>query len=206
VARYLESATDQVNNAGNKIHMAFLGEPAVMSRPSFLYSLMSIQSTSFCLNRRKVIPGMLCLLVGVVSLVLPWLLRIDELVCPIAQHPAGDKWSLPRRGQLVHAFSVLDQLEHEVSFAEFERMNLLAVITPQLLLVERYSGQGQFLCLLEEVDAIFVGFFGLPFNVLTHSWRVEFDVSGQHSFCSVVQKEGCEADRAIWSAAQAPEY
>jgi hypothetical protein len=60
--------------------------------------------------------------------------------------------------------------------------------------------------LLEEVDAVFAGFFGLPLHVLDHSWHVEFDVSGQHSLCSVDQEEGCEADRAIRSGAQAPEH
>jgi hypothetical protein len=44
------------------------------------------------------VPGILCLLVGVVSLVLPRLLRIDQVLRPIAQHPADDERSLPRRG------------------------------------------------------------------------------------------------------------
>jgi hypothetical protein len=35
-------------------------------------------------------------------------LRIDEVVRPLADYPADDEWSLPRRGQVVHAFSVLD--------------------------------------------------------------------------------------------------
>jgi hypothetical protein len=116
------------------------------------------------------IPRTLCLLVGVVSLVLPWLLRIDEVVCPITQHLADDKLSLLVRGQLVHAFGILDQPEHKVSFVEFEGTNLPAVIAPQLLLVESCSGQGQFSSLLEEVDAIFASFFGLLFSVLDHSW------------------------------------
>jgi hypothetical protein len=38
-------------------------------------------------------------------------LRIDEVVCPIAQHPADDERPLPRGGQLVHTFGVLDQPE-----------------------------------------------------------------------------------------------
>jgi hypothetical protein len=88
------------------------------------------------------VPGMLCFLVGVVSLVLPRFLHIDEVVCPIAQHPADDEWPLPRGGQLVHTFGVLDQQEYKVSFVEFERMNFPAVIASQLLLVERISGQG----------------------------------------------------------------
>jgi hypothetical protein len=133
-------------------------------------------------------------------------LRIDEVVYPIAQHPADDKRSLPRRGQLVHAFGVLDQPEHEVSFVEFKRTNLPPVIAPQLLLVERCSRQGQFSSLLEEVDAVFAGFFGFLFSVLNHSWRIKFDVSGQHNFYSIDQKEGCVADRAIQSGAQAPKY
>jgi hypothetical protein len=99
----------------------------------------------------------------------------------------------------------LDQPEHEVSFTECERMNLPAVIGLQLLLVERCSRQGQFSRLLEKVDAIFAGFFGLLLCVLDHSWHVEFDVGGQHSLCSIDQEEGCEVDRTIWSGTQALE-
>jgi hypothetical protein len=69
-------------------------------------------------------------------------LRVNEVVCPIAQHPANDERSLPGRGQLVHAFGVLDQPEYEISFMEFERMNLPVVIASQLFLVKRCSGQG----------------------------------------------------------------
>jgi hypothetical protein len=37
----------------------------------------------------------------------------------------------------VHAFGVLDQPEYEISFAERERTDLPAMISLQLLLVER---------------------------------------------------------------------
>jgi hypothetical protein len=37
----------------------------------------------------------------------------------------------------VHAFGVLDQLEYEISFVECERTDLPAVVSLQLLLVER---------------------------------------------------------------------
>jgi hypothetical protein len=72
------------------------------------------------------------LLIGVVSLILPRLLHVDKVVHPITQHPANDKGSLPGRGQLVHAFGVLDQPEHKVSFAEFERSNLPGMIVIRL--------------------------------------------------------------------------
>jgi hypothetical protein len=36
----------------------------------------------------------------------------------------------------VHAFSVLDQTEYEISFAERERMDLPTVVSSQLLLIE----------------------------------------------------------------------
>jgi hypothetical protein len=80
---------------------------------------------------------MLHLLVRVVCLVLLGLLCIDEVVSPIAQHPDDNEWSLPRRGQLVHAFGVLDQPEYEVSFVKRERMDFSAMVSSQLLLVER---------------------------------------------------------------------
>jgi hypothetical protein len=37
----------------------------------------------------------------------------------------------------VHAFSVFDQPEYEISFAECERTDLPAVVSSQLLLIER---------------------------------------------------------------------
>jgi hypothetical protein len=55
------------------------------------------------------------------------------------------------------------------------------------------------LCLLEEVDAIFTSFFCLLFHVLDNSGHIEFDVGGQHRFCSVDQEERSEADRTIRS-------
>jgi hypothetical protein len=64
-------------------------------------------------------------------------LYVNEVVCPIAQHPADNERSLPRRGQLVHAFSALDQPEYEISFAKRERANFSAVVSSQLLLIER---------------------------------------------------------------------
>jgi hypothetical protein len=37
----------------------------------------------------------------------------------------------------VHAFSALDQPEYEISFTKCERMDLSAVVSSQLLLIER---------------------------------------------------------------------
>jgi hypothetical protein len=37
----------------------------------------------------------------------------------------------------VHAFAVLDQPEYEISFAKRERANFLAMVSSQLLLIER---------------------------------------------------------------------
>jgi hypothetical protein len=63
-------------------------------------------------------------------------LCIDEVVCPIAEHPADNERSLPRRGQLVHALGVLDQPEYKISFAKREWTDLPAVVSLQLLLIE----------------------------------------------------------------------
>jgi hypothetical protein len=80
---------------------------------------------------------MLGLLVRVICLVLFGLLHVDEAIYPIAQHPADNERSLPGRRQLVHALSALDQPEYEISFAKCEWANFLAVVSSQLLLVER---------------------------------------------------------------------
>jgi hypothetical protein len=37
----------------------------------------------------------------------------------------------------VHALSALDQLEYEISFAKHERVNFSAMVSSQLLLIER---------------------------------------------------------------------
>jgi hypothetical protein len=78
----------------------------------------------------------------------------------------------------MHAFGVLDRPKYEISFAEREQMDLLAVVSSQLLLVEHRSGQSLLSCLLKEVDAVFVSFFRLHFRVLDHSGRIKFDVGG----------------------------
>jgi hypothetical protein len=106
----------------------------------------------------------------------------------------------------VHAFGVLDQPEYEISFVERERTDLPTVIASQLLLIERCSGQGLLSCLLEEVDVVFTSLFRFLLRVLDRSWHIEFDVGGQHSLCPEDQEEGSEADRTVWSGAQAPEH
>jgi hypothetical protein len=58
-----------------------------------------------------------------------------------------------------------------------------------------------FSCFLEEVDAIFMSFFCLLLSALDNSGRIEFNVHGQHCFCSIDQEKWCEANRAIWSGA-----
>jgi hypothetical protein len=80
---------------------------------------------------------MLRLVVRVICLVLSGLLSVDEVICPISQHPADNEWSLLGRRQLVHALSALDQPEYEISFAERERANFPAMVSSQLLLIER---------------------------------------------------------------------
>jgi hypothetical protein len=79
---------------------------------------------------------MLRLLVRVICLVLPGLLCVDEVICPIAWHPADNERSLPGKRQLVHALGVLDQLEYKISFAKREWADFPAVVSSQLLLIE----------------------------------------------------------------------
>jgi hypothetical protein len=55
VAQCSEPTSGQVNNVGSKIHEVFFMELAVTSCSIILHSLTSVQSTSFCLNRRKVL-------------------------------------------------------------------------------------------------------------------------------------------------------
>jgi hypothetical protein len=106
----------------------------------------------------------------------------------------------------VHTFGVLDQPEYEISFVKHEWMNLLAMVSSQLLLIECGSGQGLLSCLLEEVNTIFTDFFCLLLRVLDHSGRIKFNVGGQHCLCPIDQEERGEADRAVGSGAQALEY
>ena len=70
---------------------------------------------------------------GDVLLVLPRLACVDEVVgVAVAQGSADDERALPWRGQLALACLLLD----EVAFTECERLDLLAVVVPQALLVD----------------------------------------------------------------------
>ena len=57
------------------------------------------------------------------------------------------------------AGSSLDPSEHQVPFAEGEWLDPLAVVVPELLLLDGRPAQGQLAGLLEEVDAVFSCFF-----------------------------------------------
>ena len=81
---------------------------------------------------------------GGVPLALLRLARVDEVVgVAITQGPAHDERAFPWRGQLVLACLLLDESEVEVAFTECERLDLLAVVVPQALLVDSRAAKCQ---------------------------------------------------------------
>ena len=83
------------------------------------------------------IPWPLRLLAGVVSLACSRLLSVDQVVGVVAQHFADDERAFPRWRQLVLAGCSLDQPEHKVAFLEDPGFDPAAMITAQVLLVNR---------------------------------------------------------------------
>ena len=100
---------------------------------------------------------------------------------------------------------LLDKLEDEVSLAEREGLDLLAVAMPQALLIDGGLAKGQKACFFEQVDAVFTGFLGLGFCVHYDSWRVELDVGWDDSFCSIDEEEQGEPGRPVWRCSETPE-
>ena len=92
---------------------------------------------------------------------------------------------------------LLDESEDEVTLAEREGLDLLAVVVPQALLVDGRATERQKACFFEQVDAIFAGFSGFGFGVHRDARRVELDVSRDDSFVSVDEEEQGELGRPI---------
>ena len=92
---------------------------------------------------------------------------------------------------------LLDESENEVAFAECERLDLLAVVVPQALLVDGRAAKSQKARLFEQVDTVFTGFFGFGFGVHRDARRVELDVGRDDGFGSVDKEERGEPGRPI---------
>src|SRR6266566_1130316 len=100
------------------------------------------------------VPGPAGLLAGCVSLALVRLLRVNEVVrVPVAESLADDDGAFPGGSQLVLAGCSLDEPEYEVALAECERLDLLAVVVAQALLVDGGPAEGQEARFLEQIDA-----------------------------------------------------
>ena len=76
------------------------------------------------------------LLARIVSLACSGLLRVDEVVGVVARHLADDEGAFPRCRELVLAGYSLDQPEHKVSLLEGSWLDLLVVVSAQVLLVD----------------------------------------------------------------------
>ena len=84
---------------------------------------------------------------------------------------------------------LLDEAEDEVTLAERERLDLLAVVVPQTLLVDGRAAERQEAGFFEQVDTIFAGLSGFGFGVHRDARRVELDVGRDDSFGSVDEEE-----------------
>ena len=84
---------------------------------------------------------------------------------------------------------LLDESEDEVAFAECERLDLLAVVVPQALLVDGRTAERQEARFFEQVDTIFACLSGFGFGVHRDARRVELDVGQDDGFGSVDEEE-----------------
>jgi len=100
---------------------------------------------------------------------------------------------------------LLDESEDEVAFVECERLDLLAVVVPQALLVDSRAAKCQKARLFKQVDTVFTCFSCFCFGVHRDARRVELDVGRDDGFGSVDKEEQGEPGRPVWCCAQTPE-
>ena len=98
---------------------------------------------------------------------------------------------------------LLDESEDEVAFAECERLDLLAVVVPQALLVDSRAAKCQKARLFEQVDATCLSC--LFFSVHHDARQVKLDDDRDDVFGSVDEEEWGELGRPVWRRAQTPE-
>ena len=115
----------------------------------------------------------------------------------VAQGSAHDERALPWRGQLVLACLLLDESEDEVAFAECERLDLLAVVVPQALLVDSRTAKCQKARFFEQFNTVFACLSGFGFGVHRDARRVELDVGRDDGFGSINKEERGEPGRPV---------
>ena len=92
---------------------------------------------------------------------------------------------------------LLDKSEDEAAFAECERLDLLAVVVPQALLVDSRTAKCQKARFFEQVDAVFACLSGFGFGLHRDARRVELDVGRDDGFSSIDKEERGEPGRPI---------
>src|SRR3954471_5598728 len=73
---------------------------------------------------------------------------VDEVVGVVAKYSPDGEWSLPRRGELVHALLVLDEAQHQVAFLEGASPHPPAVVAAESLLVYGGARPSEVTCLV----------------------------------------------------------
>ena len=63
------------------------------------------------------------------------------------------------------AVRLLDSAEHHIALTKSEGADLLAVVVPQLLLINRQPGQSQHAGFFFQIDAVFSSFLGFCLRV-----------------------------------------
>ena len=130
--------------------------------------------------------------------------NINEVVWPVVQIFADHKGPFPRWGQLVHIRLILDEPEHQVTFLKGSGLNPAAVITAQVLLVNRRAGCCQVTLLIQQVKCLPTCLLIVSFYVSRHSGRVMMDVARKTRLCSINHEERGVTRRSVGDSIDAP--
>src|SRR5664279_4835264 len=106
----------------------------------------------------------------------------------------------------MHAGGALHKPKHQISFTEYARIYLPAMIASEILLVYCRPGQCQFSGFFEQIDIILPSFFYLGFSVQRDSRRVMLNVGRQDRFCPIDKEEWRVAGRAIRCRPETPQH
>ena len=92
---------------------------------------------------------------------------------------------------------LLDGTEDEASITECGRLDLLAMVVPQALLVDSRTAKCRKACFFEQVDAVFACFSCFGFGLHRDARRVELDVGRDDGFGSIDDEERGEPGRPV---------
>ena len=104
----------------------------------------------------------------------------------------------------MHVSLILDEPEHQIPFLKGSSFNLAAMITMQILLVNRRASRCKVTLYIQEVKSILTCFFTISFNISRHTGLVVTDVIRENRLYSVNHEERRVSCRSVGGSIDSP--